>query len=93
MNWQTIPRPALLAGALLAVTLTLVSAAPQTEQRTFATPRDAIQAVIDAAEHNDTAAMLKLSGRRARTSWKPATTPARATTARNSCAVPTRNWR
>jgi hypothetical protein len=63
MNGQTIPRPALLAGVLLAVTLTLVSAAAQqAEQRTFATPRDAIQAVIDAAEHNDTVAMLKLFG-------------------------------
>jgi hypothetical protein len=62
MNGQTIPRPALLAGVQLAVTLTLLSAAPQAEQRTFATPQEAVQAVIDAAEQNDTVAMLKLFG-------------------------------
>lgn len=34
----------------------------QTAVRTFATPKEAAQALVDAAEHNDTAAMLKLFG-------------------------------
>jgi hypothetical protein len=59
---QTILRPVLLAGAILALTLTLLPADPQAEQRTFATPQEAIRAVIDAAEHNDAAAMAKLFG-------------------------------
>lgn len=50
------------AGALAALTLTLLSAQPQTGQPTFATPEEAIHAVGDAAAHNDTAAMLKLFG-------------------------------
>jgi hypothetical protein len=50
------------AGALGALTLTLLSAQPQTGQPTFATPEEAIHAVGDAAAHNDTAAMLKLFG-------------------------------
>jgi hypothetical protein len=37
-------------------------AAPQGGQQTFGTPQEAAQAVINAAEHNDTAAMLKLFG-------------------------------
>ena len=37
-------------------------AAPQAAQQTFGTPQEATQAVIDAAEHNNTAAMLKLFG-------------------------------
>lgn len=32
------------------------------DQRTFSTPQEAAQAVIDAAEHNDTAELLKLFG-------------------------------
>jgi len=41
----------------------LLHAAPQpTQQRTFATPLEAIQATIDAAEHNDAAALLQLFG-------------------------------
>jgi hypothetical protein len=40
----------------------LLHAAPQESQRTFATPLDAIQAVIDAAEKNDSAALLQLFG-------------------------------
>src|SRR5271166_5619368 len=56
-NWQTILRP-----AVAALTLTLLPAQPQTAQPTFATPEEAIHAVGDAAEHNDTAAMLKLFG-------------------------------
>jgi hypothetical protein len=50
------------AGALAALTLTLLSAQPQTAQPTFATPEEAIHAVGDAAARNDTAAMLKLFG-------------------------------
>jgi hypothetical protein len=61
-NWQTILRPALTAGALAALTLTLLPAQPQPGQPTFATPEEAIHAVGDAAEHNDAAAMLKLFG-------------------------------
>lgn len=60
-NWQSILKLALTAGALVALTLAL-PAQPQTAQPTFATPEDAIHAVGDAAEHNDTAAMLKLFG-------------------------------
>ena len=38
----------------------LLKAAPV--QRTFATPQEAIQATIEAAEHNDSAALLQLFG-------------------------------
>ena len=51
----------LLALALV-LGVTLLPAAPKDGQRTFATPREAIQAAIDAAEHNDTAALLLLFG-------------------------------
>ena len=44
----------------LAISAGLLQAAPN--QRTFATPMEAIQATIDAAEHNDTAALLQLFG-------------------------------
>ncbi|MBZ5621358.1 MAG: DUF2950 domain-containing protein [Acidobacteriia bacterium] len=37
-------------------------AAPQGSQRTFASPQEAAQALIDAAEHNDSAALLKIFG-------------------------------
>ena len=37
-------------------------AAPQTAQQTFESPQAAAQATIEAAEHNDTAALLKLFG-------------------------------
>jgi hypothetical protein len=40
----------------------LLHAAPPESQRTFATPLEAIQATIDAAEHNDAAALLQLFG-------------------------------
>jgi Protein of unknown function (DUF2950) len=40
----------------------LLHAAPTETQRTFATPLEAIQATIDAAEHNDAAALLQLFG-------------------------------
>jgi hypothetical protein len=49
------------AGLLLGSTL-LQAAPPQTTQKTFATPQEAIQAIIDAAEHNDTPALLQLVG-------------------------------
>ena len=48
--------------ALLAVAPTLVSAAPQAGARTFASPQEAAQALIDAAGHNDSAAMLRIFG-------------------------------
>jgi len=40
----------------------LLHAAPPASQRTFATPLEAIQATIDAAEQNDAAALLQLFG-------------------------------
>jgi hypothetical protein len=40
----------------------LLQAAPKDGPRTFATPQEAVQATIDAAEHNDTAALLQLFG-------------------------------
>jgi hypothetical protein len=61
-NWQTMLRPALTAGALVALTLTVLPAQTQTAQPAFATPEEAIQAVGDAAGHNDTAALSKLFG-------------------------------
>lgn len=49
-----------LAAAFLAAGPAPVSA--QSSQRSFATPQEAAQALIDAAEHNDSAAMLKIFG-------------------------------
>jgi len=46
----------------LVVGTALLQAAPKDAQRTFATPQEAIQATIDAAEHNDAAALLQLFG-------------------------------
>jgi hypothetical protein len=46
----------------LVVGATLLAAAPKDGQRTFATPQEAVQATIDAAERNDTAALLQLFG-------------------------------
>ena len=40
----------------------LLQGAQGNGQRTFATPQEAVQATIDAAEHNDTAALLQLFG-------------------------------
>jgi len=48
--------------ALLAVAPTLVSAAPQAGARTFASPQEAAQALIEAAGRNDSAAMLRIFG-------------------------------
>jgi Protein of unknown function (DUF2950) len=46
----------------LAAALSLMNAAPPESQQTFATPQEAAQALVNAAEQNDTAAMLKLFG-------------------------------
>ena len=46
----------------LAVAPALFGATLRESQRTFATPQEAIQATIDAAEHNDAAALLLLFG-------------------------------
>jgi len=48
--------------ALAVITLAAMAAFAQTSARFFATPQEAAQALIDAAEHNDAAAMLKLFG-------------------------------
>jgi hypothetical protein len=40
----------------------LHAAAPRESQQTFATPQEAAQALIDATEHNDIAALLKVLG-------------------------------
>jgi hypothetical protein len=61
-NWQNMLRPALSAGALVALTLTVLPAQPPAAQPAFATPEEAIHAVGDAAGHNDTAALSKLFG-------------------------------
>jgi hypothetical protein len=47
---------------LAVITLAAMAAFAQSPARSFATPQEAAQALIDAAEHNDTAAMLKLFG-------------------------------
>jgi len=60
-HWQSAATVMFAAGVLVSMVCNLPAQAPA-EQRTFATPGEAIQAVIDAAEHNDTAAMLKLFG-------------------------------
>src|ERR1700722_9626103 len=52
--------PLVVAG--LAVTAAMLHAAPHQSQLTFATPQEAIQATIDAAEHNDAATLLQLFG-------------------------------
>jgi hypothetical protein len=48
--------------ALVALTLTVLRAQTPGAQPTFSTPEEAIQAMGNAAEHNDTATMLKLLG-------------------------------
>jgi hypothetical protein len=50
----------LAAGLVLGATL--LQAGPKDSQQTFATPQEAVQATIDAAERNDTAALLQLFG-------------------------------
>jgi hypothetical protein len=54
-------RTSMAAVALLAG-MALIPAVAQTGQKTFATPQDAAQALIDAAAANDTAAMLEIFG-------------------------------
>lgn len=56
------PRLAWLLAAGLVLGAALLQSAPKESQRTFATPQETIQATIDAAEHNDTAALLQLFG-------------------------------
>jgi hypothetical protein len=46
----------------LVMAITLLPAAPRASQRTFATPQEAAQALVEAAGNNDTAALLKLFG-------------------------------
>jgi hypothetical protein len=46
----------------LATALTLSNARAQNNQETFATPQEAVQALVNAAEQNDTAGLLKLFG-------------------------------
>jgi hypothetical protein len=53
------PRHLTLIAALAA---TLHAATPKQNQQTFATPQEAAQALIDASERNDSAALLKILG-------------------------------
>lgn len=46
----------------LVVSAVLLQAAPRESQRTFAAPQEAIQAIIEAAEHDDAAVLLQLFG-------------------------------
>ncbi len=46
----------------LVAALASLNATPQESQQTFATPQEAAQALVNAAEKNDTTAMLKLFG-------------------------------
>ncbi|HEY2013382.1 MAG TPA: DUF2950 domain-containing protein [Bryobacteraceae bacterium] len=46
----------------LSFTALVALAAPQGSQRTFANPQEAAQVLTDAAEHNDSAALLKIFG-------------------------------
>ncbi|MGA2595586.1 MAG: DUF2950 domain-containing protein [Bryobacteraceae bacterium] len=48
--------------SILILAAASLSAAPQTAQQTFATPREAADALVAAAAHDDTAAMLKVLG-------------------------------
>jgi hypothetical protein len=50
------------AAVALTVAVTPLQAAPREHQRTFATAQEAIQATIEAAEHNDSAALFQLFG-------------------------------
>jgi len=58
---RTVKTIALWLGAAALAAGTAL-AAPQGSQRTFASPQEAAQALIDAAGHNDSAAMLKIFG-------------------------------
>lgn len=52
---------AMLGAFTLILAATVLDAAPQ-EQRTFATPQEAAQSLVEAAGQNDTAALLQLFG-------------------------------
>jgi hypothetical protein len=65
-------RPVLFAEVLAAFSLAALPAQTPTAQPTFATPEDAIHAIGDAAEHNDSATMLKLLGPAAKDLVAPA---------------------
>lgn len=51
-----------LGAGALAMTAASSQAAPRASQRAFATPQEAVQAMIEASERNDTAALLELFG-------------------------------
>ena len=51
-----------MAAVVLAAGIALIPGAAQTGQKTFATPQEAAQALVDAAGGNDTAAMLRIFG-------------------------------
>ena len=55
-------KPTSLAAVALILAATVLDAAPQAGPRAFATPQDAAQALVDAAEKNDTAALLQIFG-------------------------------
>jgi hypothetical protein len=59
---QTINGLTRLVAVGLTLTLVLTQAAPRDAQQSFATSQEAIQAMIDAAEHNDAGALLQLFG-------------------------------
>src|SRR5262249_7263533 len=52
----------ILGAFALILTATALEAAPQAGARTCATPQEAAQALVDAAEKNDTAALLQILG-------------------------------
>src|ERR1019366_1935034 len=51
-----------MAAVALTAGIALIPGAAQTGQKTFATPQEAAQALVDAANANDTAAMLRIFG-------------------------------
>lgn len=51
-----------MAAVALAAGIAVIPGAAQTGQKTFATPQEAAQALVDAASANDTAAMLRIFG-------------------------------
>jgi hypothetical protein len=51
-----------MVAGLIVLTPVLLGAASHSGQRTFATPEDAVNALIHASEHNDTAALLRIFG-------------------------------
>jgi hypothetical protein len=70
---RIVNRDLISAGMALAIAMALHAApqgpshaapqaAPPASQQTFGTPQEAAQALLDAAEHNDTGALLKLFG-------------------------------